>query len=366
MQGRTTHFSWFVPAVMASAAIVTVAAASISAAVPAVAAVAAVDTEAPAPFDLVADAGDYQTGFAIASPWTSVSASWYLTTDDVSSQLDISYEMAIDGVVQRTVQAQDTALGTYTKRLDVPDGSHVLTITAIDEAGNRQPANQQLSVVVDKFDPTFMPGASLDMRRAHVTPEAVPMRFTWKARDVGTGLSSFRVGYGSTCCFETGPKATSANFDIPTYSDRTFRVIASDGVGRTDHVSRKAWIRPLAAKQLDYRGGWNAQRVSGSFSTKEHTSNDRGDRAIFDVRGRAFAWVATLGPKRGVADVYVDGRLVDSVNLRADSLRPSEIVYVRQVSVGHQHRVVIVNRSPRDRATIGVDAILIQSAPQIP
>jgi len=361
MSGRSTHPSWFVRAVMASGATVTVAAATVSATLPAA---AAGDTDAPAPFDLVADAGDYQNGYAIASPWTSVSASWYLTTDDVSSQLDISYEMAVDGVVLRTVQAQDAAPGTFTKRLDIADGTHILTITAVDEAGNRQLANQQLSVVVDKVDPTFLPGASLDMRRGHVTSEAIPMRYTWKARDVGTGLSHFRVGYGSTCCFETGPKTTSANFEIPAYSDRTFRVIAFDGVGRTDHVSRKAWIHPLAHKQLAYRGGWKSQQVAGSFGLKEHTSNDRGDRAVFNVRGRAFAWVATLGPKRGVADVYVDGRLADSVNLKADSLRPSQIVFVKQVSVSRKHRVVIVNRSPRDRATISVEAILIQSSSQ--
>jgi len=346
----------------------TVVAASFTATLPAAAAVAATveDSNAPAAFDIVADAGDYQTGFAIASPWTSVSVSWYLTTDDASSQLDISYEMAVDGVLARTVKAQDVSLGTFSKRLDVPDGSHVLTVAAIDEAGNRREANQQLTVVVDKVSPTFAPGAALQIRRAHVTSDAVPMRFTWQARDVGTGISYFRVGYGNSCCFETGPKATAANFTIPTYSDRTWRVHAVDGVGRTDHVSRQAWIRPLGDRRIGYRDGWKSQRLAGSFSGSEHTSNDRGDRAVFDVEGRGFAWVATLGPKRGVADVYVDGRLKATVNLKAASLRPSEVVHVQPVRFGGQHRVVIVNRSPRERPTISVDAILVQRAPQFP
>ena len=34
------------------------------------------DTTPPAPFDFVADAGDYQTGYAVASPYSNIYVTW--------------------------------------------------------------------------------------------------------------------------------------------------------------------------------------------------------------------------------------------------------------------------------------------------
>ena len=152
------------------------------------------DTQPPAPFDMVANASKYQNAFEVASPYTSVTAAWYLSTDNVTSQLDIAYEVAVDGVVQMTVQAEEVGTGKLSRRVEVPDGSHALTVSAVDESGNRQPANQQLSVFVDKSNPTFGPGARLLMAKGTASADAVPVRFTWTADDVGTGIRSLQSG----------------------------------------------------------------------------------------------------------------------------------------------------------------------------
>ena len=107
------------------------------------------------------------------------------------------------------------------------------------------------------------------------------------------------------------------------------------------------------------------RQVEGSFTERgEITTSRRGDEAVFNVQGRAFAWVATKGPKRGVADIYVDRRLKATVSLRAPTIQRSQAVHVQRVSTRREHRVVIVNRSRQDRPIVGLETILVQGSPR--
>jgi hypothetical protein len=315
------------------------------------------DTTPPAAFDLVADAGDYQTGYVVASPWTSVSVSWNLTTDDTST---VTYEILVDGVLQRVVDANDD-YDTMSKRVDVPDGAHDIAVVAVDDSGNRRPANQTLDVFVDKVSPTFTSFPLLLLRRGQVSMDAIPVRYTWTATDVGTGLSQVRIGYGPTCCTLVDVDSTHHDFTVPAYSDRNWRVFLYDGVGRTERVTRQVAITPLPNAQMEAKGSWSKRKLKGAVDNDERVSSKPGDRMVFRVAGRSVSWVTTKGPKRGVAEVLVDGRLRATIDLRADTLRPSQAVWAYKLPLGGSHRIEIVNRSPKARSTVGVDAILVQA-----
>ncbi|HVQ87997.1 MAG TPA: hypothetical protein VMT88_07435 [Actinomycetes bacterium] len=316
-----------------------------------------VDVTPPNPFDLIADAGDYQTGYSIASPWTSVSVSWDLTTDDSSN---VVYEMAVDGVIQRVVEASD-GYETLSKHVDVPDGQHVITVTAVDASGNRQPANHSIDVVVDKVTPVFTSFPLLILRTGPVALDAIPVRYTWTAADEGTGLAHIRVGYGHDCCFQLAPTATSFNFTVEQGSLRNWRVFIEDGVGRIERVTRQVVVEPVRPGDVKRVGEWDVRSVSGAIDGDERISSKSGDRVSVKVTGRSVSWVTAKGPKRGVADVYIDGKLVSSVDLKAPSLMPSRSVWASKLGLGESHRVTIVNRSPRSRSLVGLDTILVQA-----
>ncbi len=318
---------------------------------------AAVDTTPPNPFDIIADAGDYQTGYSIASPWTSVSVSWYLTTDDTSA---VVYEMAVDGVAQRVVEPVD-GYATLSKRVDVSDGEHVISITALDDAGNRQPANQTVDVVVDKISPVFTSYSVLRLRTGAVSMDALPVRYTWTAADEGTGLAKIRVGYGHSCCFWLPPEATMHDFTVPIRSLRNWRVFLYDGVGRMERVTRQVFIEPIDPKLVTREGKWPTRTVDGALGGDERVSSNVGDRVVLKVTGRSVAWVTSKGPKRGVADVYLDGKRVATVDLSAPELTPSRSVWAVKLGHGQAHRVTIVNRSPKSRRAVGLDTILVQA-----
>jgi hypothetical protein len=315
-----------------------------------------VDTTPPNPFDIVADAGDYQAGYSIASPWTSVSVSWFLTTDDTSS---VVYEMAVDGVAQRIVESDNT-YQTMSKHVDVPDGPHVIQITALDDAGNRQPANQTVDVVVDKITPVFTSFPLLLLRTGQVSMDAIPVRYTWTATDEGTGLAQVRVGYGHTCCFSVSPTSTRFDFTVAQGSLRNWRVFIEDGVGRVERVTRQVVVEPVAPKQITRVGHWRSRAVEGAIGGDERVSSKAGDRLALKVTGRSVAWVTSKGPQRGRADVYVDGKKVATVDLFAETLSPSRSVWATKLGLERAHRITIVNRSPKSRTAVGLDTILLQ------
>ncbi|MEO8330292.1 MAG: hypothetical protein ABI586_09820 [Candidatus Nanopelagicales bacterium] len=315
-----------------------------------------VDVTPPQPFDLVADAGDYQTGYSIASPWTSVSVSWNVTSDTESA---LQYELAVDGVLQRVVD-NVTNYSTISKHVDVPDGEHTVTVTAVDTSGNRQPANQILDVVVDKFSPIFTSFPLLLLRTGPVTLDAIPVRYTWTASDEGTGLDHIRIGYGHDCCFQVAPTLSSYDFTVEQGSLRNWRVFIYDGVGRTERVTRQVVVEPVAAGQIDRVGNWETRTVDGAIGDDERISTKAGDRFTMKVTGRSVAWVTSLGPNRGKADIYVDGKLVKTVDLKADALQPSRSVWASKLALGSSHRITIVNRSPHARRAVGLDTFLLQ------
>ncbi len=75
---------------------------------------------------MVADAGNYQTGYSVASPYNNIYVSWQATSDETSA---VSYEMTVDGAVVRVVTDVDV-YSTITKRVEVPEGSHIVGVTA--------------------------------------------------------------------------------------------------------------------------------------------------------------------------------------------------------------------------------------------
>jgi hypothetical protein len=72
------------------------------------------------------------------------------------------------------------------------------------------------------------------------------------------------------------------------------------------------------------------------------------------------AWVATTGPTRGRADVVVDKRVVDTVNLYSPTSHHARVVWTSKLRLGRSSTVTIVSRASDKRPVVGVDALLVQ------
>jgi len=314
-------------------------------------AMAAGDTTPPAPFDFVADAGDYQTGYEVASPYSNIYVTWQETTDDSHP---LSYEVSIDGLVARVVG--EDAYSTITKRIEVPDGQHVVTVAAVDAVGNRQEATNSLDVVIDTVSPVFTSRPLLLLRRGPVTNAGYPMRFTWTGSDEGTGLALGRIGPNGSCCYSFDPNLTHYDFTVEPESSVAWRIWLYDGVGRTTHVPRDGYVSALPWSATTHVGSWHkVSHVNGS----QWLSKKKDDRFTFKVDGSSVAWVSRTGPTMGKADILVNGRLAGHVNLHAETTQASRVVWTMKLP-NRTTKVTIVNRSGVARPNLSVQAVLLQ------
>ena len=314
------------------------------------------DTTPPGAFDIVADAGDFQTGYSVASPYTNIYVSWQTAIDESA----VTYEVTVNGQVVRVV-TDAVANSTVTKRIEVPDGVSSVIVTAIDASGNRQDATHSLDVVVDKISPVFTSAPRVFLRPGPVTAEGYPMRYTWTGTDEGTGLVAVRFGPNAECCFSASPLLTHFDFTIEPRSQLVWRIWLVDGVGRVVKTPRSAYVDPVPWSSTSHSEQWRRSDDAAALDGDEWVSTKSGDRFKVKAEGKSIGWVTSTGPKRGRADVYMGGRLVDTVNLYSPERRPARVVWAHLLPRTGDTTVTIVNRSPAGRRLIGVDALLVQN-----
>lgn len=313
------------------------------------------DTTPPAAFDIVPDAGEFQTGWQVASPYSNLYVTWQATTDESTA---VRYELRVDGVVSRTVT--DTGGGTLIKRIEVSDGLHTVTVAALDQAGNERLATHALDVVVDTVSPAFTSNPRLLLRRGQVTEAGYPMRFTWSGRDEGTGLALGRIGPDAACCYAFDPTLDQYDFPVRPRSSTAWRIWLYDGVGRVTRVGRDGFVAPVDWSETRRSPGWSVVSDPDALGGSEWVSRRSGERFGVSVKGRSVAWVASTGPRKGRAKVLLDGTVVARVDLYSPQRRPARVVWTAPVTRAETSQVTVVNRSTGRRTEVGVDALLLQ------
>ena len=88
-----------------------------------------------------------------------------------------------------------------------------------------------------------------------------------------------------------------------------------------------------------------------------------GARARYDFKGRQIAWVAETGPTRGVANVYLDGVKVESIDLWSDTAQARKIVFTRTWATETVHALEIRVAGTPGRPRVDVDAVLVLRTP---
>lgn len=109
-------------------------------------------------------------------------------------------------------------------------------------------------------------------------------------------------------------------------------------------------------------GSWQYETIGNAYSEKVSYSNQAGARARLDFTGRSVSWIATKGPTRGRARVYIDGRLATTIDLYASSARHRQTVYRRSWPNPGAHRIEIEVVGTAGRPRVDVDALVYISA----
>jgi alpha-galactosidase len=153
-----------------------------------------------------------------------------------------------------------------------------------------------------------------------------------------------------TATFDKNP---SAQADVSTEIGRDPGELVAIANGGTDLVKgtdytvsgrvvtiKKEYLaaRPIGTTRLDFR-------FRGDYRDDVHFATADGAAVEFAFTGTGVDWVTALGPDQGQADVYIDGGLVDRVNLVNAARTTTQQVFTRTGLKSGQHTLRIVKTS---------------------
>ncbi len=142
----------------------------------------------------------------------------------------------------------------------------------------------------------------------------------------------------------------------------TFRADARDiATNRSDWATGpRLTLKKLqeSARRIKYSGGWkrvSARRYWGGAAKK---ATRAGASATLTFTGTAVAWVSRTGPDRGRAQVWVDGALVDTVDLESATYANRRVVWAQNWETPGKHTVTIKVLGTAARPRVDLDALL--------
>ena len=114
------------------------------------------------------------------------------------------------------------------------------------------------------------------------------------------------------------------------------------------------------SSRITYRGSWYTARHASYLGGKVRSTDKAGAKAVLRFKGSAISWIGSVGPTRGKAKVYLDGKLVATVNTWAGSFRPARVLFQHSWDVAGSHRISIVAKGTAGHPTVAIDAFLVR------
>lgn len=260
---------------------------------------------------------------------------------------------------------------TKTWTLAGNQGTNTVYVKWWDAAGNwSEVASDTIldssAPVVTAPEPEFVQGSS-------VTGGLVVIRVEWTGQDAVSGIAGYqlnqRTDSGSWKNVPAGSAVATVVADDRSV-DRTlspghaytFRAKATDNAtnGSAWAVGLRTSIKKFqeSANRIHYQGKWTRTTAGSPWGGAARRSSVAGATASFTFTGRSFAWVSTLAPDRGRAEVYVNGILAGTVDLYSTTLRSRSIVWTGHWATSVTRTISIMVLGTAGRPKVDIDAIV--------
>jgi hypothetical protein len=131
-----------------------------------------------------------------------------------------------------------------------------------------------------------------------------------------------------------------------TYVARVIALMHGRGAGGHPSSSR-GWIdghdRRLGetSAAIHYAGSWATARYARYSGHRVKYATRAGATATLTFTGTGIAWVGPVGPTRGAARVWIDGRYVTTVHLRRSGFHARQVLFARHFATGGEHTIRI-------------------------
>jgi hypothetical protein len=196
-------------------------------------------------------------------------------------------------------------------------------------------------------------GLVMGVMKATTSGPVVPMRWSWRVTTPSTNPAA-------AATVTAGSAATVARAAASGWSGAAYRasVVASDGtvvsaVGR----SLVHYTNETLASTMRYSSGWVTQTRAGALSSRIRATAKRGGYVTFMVTARSFGLLLQRGTSAGSVAIYVDGRLLRSMSLRA-STSSTRLAWTVSYPTSGRHSVKVVNLTGGTSGQFGFDGLV--------
>jgi hypothetical protein len=150
-----------------------------------------------------------------------------------------------------------------------------------------------------------------------------------------------------------------------TYVNRVMAIMGSTDIAGsgTSTSSSTGWIDSRDTRlserssQIAYRMTWSTATFSGYAGDHVRYAKATGASATITFTGKGIAWIGPVGPTRGRARIFIDGRAVATVDLRRSTFRARALLYAKAFPNGGKHTMkIVVTSSGRP---VAIDEIIV-------
>jgi hypothetical protein len=240
----------------------------------------------------------------------------------------------------------------------------------LDWAGNWSTVRSD-TIILDTVDPALSAPATSFSVGWHLDTTLVPVRISWSGSDATSGIHHYELqqstngGAWAAVALSSPTSASSIRWLNPRTSYR-FRARAVDRAGN-DTWKYGATFRVDAHQEtsasIAYTGTWLTASQSGAYGGSVKRASHAPASAALSFTGRNVAFVSTRGPDRGIAQVWLDGTNVGTLDLYATTIQTRQLVYQAGFAGSGPHTLEIRVTGTRAASSTGnwvdVDAFAV-------
>jgi hypothetical protein len=259
------------------------------------------------------------------------------------------------------------AYGFSVRNDDWRDGTLTLQIEdgIWDMAGNEVQPSNTVAMVFDRQDPSITaPKAGL-RSVTRLAGDDLPVTISWTGNDNGpAGIGSYDVRRsidgGAFKAIARNTPGNSLNRTLDPGHAYRFKVRATDKAGNVGPWKAGPTIRPRLLQQshddVIFKGRTvptSSARFSGG---SQRYLAAEGASAKLTTRARSLSFVTTMGPNRGAARIYIDGKLATTVDLNDPDRTYRYVAFTKTWSSVGTHTIRIVAVGTPGHPRVDVDA----------
>lgn len=280
----------------------------------------------------------------VRSRSTSIALSWKAAT---SAAGVARYEVRQGTAVLKTVAGNVTHATVV-----VPAGVGTLSVVAFDNNGQAR-SSAGLNVTVDGTVP-ILAGPVVKVRAGVAAKSGIPVTVSATCTDAVSGIAAFSAAVNGRVVTAAVKGSVSAAINVPGNRKVALLAVATDRNGNT--ASRAATVSVTSVNQSSARftGAWKTRRGSAYSASSAKGASAARAKATWTFTGTSVAVIGYRSANTGVAQIYLDGRRIASVDTRRSVTAYQQVLWAGSTTAG-RHTISVVVAGTRGRSTVVVD-----------